>query len=47
MYILFEFRDELIIAREHTFKYYFEPKGANIIRMSTSFDELARLTDEV
>jgi hypothetical protein len=47
MYYLFEFGGEFLIAREHTFKAYYEHKGAEIIRISYCFDELAQLSNNL
>jgi hypothetical protein len=41
MYYLFQFRGETLIARKETFKSYYEKRGAECIRISDSFSELA------
>ena len=46
MYILFKFNGETLISRDYTFKNHYESKGAQIIKCSYNFSELARLTDE-
>lgn len=46
MFILFKFKGETLISRDHTFKAHYESKGAKVIKSSYDFSELARLTDE-
>ena len=45
MFILFKFNGESLIARDYTFKAHYESKGAQIIKCSYNFSELAVLTN--
>ena len=47
MYYLCEFRGEILVVNEQVFKNYFEQKGAEILRISSSFDELIEMSENL
>jgi len=47
MYILFEFRGEVLVAKRQVFKMHFESRGAEYIKESDCFDELVELSNKI
>lgn len=47
MYILFEFRGEVLVAKRQVFKMHFESRGAKYIKESDCFDELVELSNKI